>query len=221
MTDRQPPPLRLGEAHQSLAELVCADVRNRILSGALQPGQRLVEENLASQLGVSRNPVREAIRMLAAEGFVDLTARRGATVARLRADQTEDLFHVRAALEGLAARVAASRHTPADIEKLERILDDARADEAAGQLDDLAELNTAFHLAIADVAGRTYVDVSTPVLQRAQWLFRRTAASRASSSHLEHRTIVEAIAAGAEDYAEAAARAHVEAARQTFIKSVD
>ncbi len=212
--------LTLGDTHRSLAELVCTEVRNRIMSGALQPGERLVEENLAAQLGVSRNPVREAFRMLSTEGFVELTARRGATVARLRPDQSEDLFHVREALECLSARLAARRRTPGDIEKLEHILGKAEG-EAADKLDDLAELNTTFHLAIAEIAGPTYLDVSTPILQRAQWLFRRTVASRASSSHAEHRAIVDAISAGEEADAAAAASAHVEAARKTFADSID
>ncbi|MBF8188904.1 GntR family transcriptional regulator [Nonomuraea sp. K274] len=76
--------LTLGAAHQTLRDEVTAELRRRILSGALAQGERLVEDRLAALLGVSRNPVRESIRVLAAEGFVQVVPRLGATVARLR-----------------------------------------------------------------------------------------------------------------------------------------
>ncbi|WP_127930794.1 GntR family transcriptional regulator [Nonomuraea polychroma] len=99
--------LTLGAAHRTLRDEVTGELRRRILSGELAQGERLVEDRLAALLGVSRNPVRESIRVLAAEGFIDVTPRLGATVARLSADQGEELFDVRMAVEGLAARLAA------------------------------------------------------------------------------------------------------------------
>lgn len=118
---------RLGESHQSLAEAVCAELRSRILSGALAPGQRLVEEALAATFGVSRNPVREALRVLAAEGLVEVLPRRGATVSLLTAEEAQELFDLRLAVEGVAARIAARKRNPDGLRRLEEVLAQARA----------------------------------------------------------------------------------------------
>ena len=85
----------LGSSHVPLRDLVTDEIRRRILTGALPPGDRLVEDRLAEDLGVSRNPVREAIRVLATEGLVEVTPRRGAAVARPRPAHAEELFEVR------------------------------------------------------------------------------------------------------------------------------
>src|SRR3569833_1070557 len=96
----------LGAQHLPLRDVVTAELRRLILQGELLPGERLVEDRLAERLGVSRNPVREAIRVLAAEGFVEVTPRRGAAVSRLSPEEAEELFDVRMALEGLSARLS-------------------------------------------------------------------------------------------------------------------
>ena len=102
----------VGDSHLPLRDVVAAELRRLILDGSLKPGDRLVEDRLAQQLGVSRNPIREAMRVLEAEGFLDVVSRRGAFVARLTARQADDLFHVRLALEPLGARLAASAEEP-------------------------------------------------------------------------------------------------------------
>ncbi|HEY6494553.1 MAG TPA: GntR family transcriptional regulator, partial [Trebonia sp.] len=90
-----------------MRDAAATEIRRLILDGTLKQGERLVEDRLAEQLGVSRNPVREALRMLEAEGFVDTAARRGCFVATLSAEQAGDLFEVRIAVEPLGARLAA------------------------------------------------------------------------------------------------------------------
>src|ERR1700732_386053 len=91
----------LGRTHLPLRDVVATELRRRILDGTLGQGERLIEDRLAEQLGVSRNPIREALRMLEAEGFLDVTARRGCFVATLSGDQADDLFEVRLAVEPL------------------------------------------------------------------------------------------------------------------------
>jgi DNA-binding GntR family transcriptional regulator len=91
--------LTLGAAHQTLRDEVTTELRRRILFGEFAQGERLVEDRLAALLGVSRNPVRESIRVLATEGFVEVVPRLGATVARLSAEEGEELFDVRMAIE--------------------------------------------------------------------------------------------------------------------------
>src|SRR6202045_5255261 len=97
---------RLGEEHSSLHDQVVTELRQAILSGRLKPGERLVEGRLADELGVSRNPVREAIRVLASEGLVDVAARRGASVAVMSDQEARETIEVRALLEGENARLA-------------------------------------------------------------------------------------------------------------------
>jgi DNA-binding GntR family transcriptional regulator len=211
----------LGSTHRPLRDVVTAELRRLILAGELTPGERLVEDRLAERLGVSRNPVREAIRVLAAEGFVEVTPRRGAAVSRLPTDEAEELFDVRMALEGLTARLSARKVTPASASRLRRVLDSARVAVDEGRLDEVADLNTAFHAAVAETAGNAYLGlVVGPMLRRAQWVFQQTASHRAPHSWTEHLGLYEAIAAGDESEAEARAVAHVEAARRSYLAAL-
>lgn len=211
----------LGSTHRTLRDEVTKELRRRILSGELAQGERLVEDRLAALLGVSRNPVRESIRVLAAEGFVEVVPRIGATVARLSAEEGEELFDVRMAIEGLAARLAARKRSPEAAERLRRVLDAAKEAVADGRLEEVSKLNTAFHLAVGEAAGNSYLNLMMkPMLQRAQWVFSQTAAARGPHSWTEHVSLCEAIAAGDEDEAQARAVAHVAAARRSFLAAV-
>ncbi|YCK41341.1 GntR family transcriptional regulator [Actinomadura sp. ATCC 39365] len=210
-----------GAARTTLLGEVTEELRRRILSGELAQGERLVEDRLAALLGVSRNPVRESIRVLAAEGFVEVVPRVGARVARLTAEEGEELFDVRMAVEGLAARLAARKRGPEAVARLRRVLDAAREAVDAGRPAEVAELNTAFHLAVGEAAGNSYLNLMMrPMVLRAQWVFSQTAAARGPHSWTEHLSLCEAIAAGDEDEAQARAVAHVAAARRSFLAAV-
>src|SRR5258708_11666035 len=102
----------LGRSHRPLRDVVAAEMRRLILDGTLRQGERLIEDRLAEQLGVSRNPIREAIRVLEAEGFLDVTARRGSFVATLSAQQAADLFQVRLAGAPLGPPLPPRRPSP-------------------------------------------------------------------------------------------------------------
>lgn len=207
-------PRTLGSAHLPLREVVAAEMRRLILDGELAPGEHLIEDRLAEQLGVSRNPVREAIRVLGAEGFIEVSARRGAFVARMSAQDATDLFQVRLALEPLGARLAAQAAGPSEIQKLTGILDRARKATDDGNLDVLADLNTEFHAQIFQTSGNSYLaNIGVPMVKRAQWLFRQSAPYRAPHSWQEHQILVGAIEAADEELAETQARLHVLAAR--------
>ena len=108
--------------YQPLREVVFEALRDAIVSRILEPGERLMEVQLAEAMGVSRTPVREAIRRLELEGFVVMIPRRGAYVAQLSLKDIADAFEIRGALEGLAAGLAAERATEDDIEELGRLL---------------------------------------------------------------------------------------------------
>lgn len=207
----------LGEAHLPLRSVVHEELRRLILSGELPPGSRLVEDRLAARLGVSRNPVREAIRVLAAEGFVEVLPRRGAAVASMGQAEVAELFEVRMALETLAAKLAAKHITPAKARHLEGVLEAAEQATQAGEQQRLVDLNAQFHEAVVQATDNTYlIMVTEPVLQRARWVYQQSLPVRAAHSWSEHVSLARAIIDGDEVAAEAYAVAHVAAARASF-----
>ena len=209
--------MTVGRDHQPLRSLVSDELRRLVVTGELPPGSRIVEESLAARLGVSRNPVREALQALAAEGFVELLPRRGAVVAQITPEQAEDLFDVRTALEPLAARLAARRADADGIDRLRDVLERAREATDFGELDVLATCNTEFHSLVVELSGNDYLGLLVaPMARRVQWVFRTSAATRAPHSWIEHEELLRAIASGDEDYAEAVARSHVAAARASY-----
>ena len=116
------PAIRPLDALPSLQERTYAALRRAIVGGQFEPGQRLFEHALADMLGVSRNPVREAIRRLQQDGFVEVRPRAGIFVAAFSLDEVEDLYRIRAALEGTVAALAAERMTDKELTELEVVL---------------------------------------------------------------------------------------------------
>jgi DNA-binding GntR family transcriptional regulator len=207
----------IGTAHQPLRSLVCEELRRQVITGELPPGTRLVEDRLAASLGVSRNPVREALQTLAGEGFVQILPRRGAVVAEITPAQAEELFDVRIALESLAARLAARNADAAAVARLRAVLERARLATEAGDLDALAARNTEFHQLVVAAGGNDYLCLLfAPMARRVQWVFRASAASRAPHSWTEHEGLLNAITDGDEEYAAVLAIAHVAAARASY-----
>ena len=198
-------------------DVVAAELRRLILCGELRPGGRLVEDRLAERLGVSRNPVREALTVLAAEGFVEVQARKGACVARLSSVDAEDLYEVRLALEPVGARLAAAGATEEGTAALRSLLAQSWSATENGDLDRLSDLNTSFHCTVMTLSGNGYLSgIAEPMIKRAQWLFRHSAAARAPHSWTEHQELLEAIASGDQAAAQAAAYRHVVSARSSF-----
>jgi DNA-binding GntR family transcriptional regulator len=128
-----------------------------IVEGRLRPNQRLVEMQLCQEFGCSRSPLREAIRMLAAEGLVTLTPRRGARVADLSPKALRDVFEVRLLLEGLSARLAAEHRSDQEVTELKAMNASMRRAVETGDLNLFFALNTAFHQAIARIGGNAYL----------------------------------------------------------------
>lgn len=206
-----------GESPPQLMEFAAGELRRMILSLELAPGSHLVENKLAERLGVSRNPVREAIRTLAAEGFVEILPRRGAFVAQLTPADAEHIYDVRLALEPLGARLAARNGPRLGVVPLRESVDRARVAMGAGQLDLVADLNTEFHLLVMEMTGNRYlISIAAGMIQRAQWIYRQIASTRAAHSWSEHAGLIEAIGSGDEEAAEAEARSHVTSARRSF-----
>ena len=127
---------------QTREEFAAQKLREAILLGHLKPGDKLDQNEIAELLGISRSPVRDALRTLAAEGLVEVIPHRGAAVAELSADEVEEIFLIRRILEGMAARLATQRIGPAQIAELQAVLDEI---DQTSDLDGWLELNRRFH----------------------------------------------------------------------------
>lgn len=210
----------LGNAHRPLRAEVLDELRARIIAGVYPQGARLLEEEVAAELAVSRNPVREALQALAGEGFVEIEPRRGARVSVLTPRRTDDLFAVRRALEGLVAALAAERRTPAQLAELTAIVDRGMACTASGELDELPALNTRFHGLLAEAADNQILsDTLERLTHVIQWIYTSGIAARSQGSWSEHATIVAAIAAGDAEAAEREAKVHIAAAHAAFVEA--
>lgn len=210
--------MSLGRDHRPLRDIVCDELRTQIIAGDYPPGAHLVEDRLAKELGVSRNPVREALRVLQAEGFIDMIPRRGAVVATLSDVEVRDIFDVRMALERLAAQLAARRADKEDVDELRRILAEAEAALSQDDAAALTELNAEFHEQVLIVSGNGYLrDVMLQLRGRMKWIFSRTAGSpRGQHSLDEHVQLADAIERGDEDAAAELALRHVRAAADSY-----
>jgi DNA-binding GntR family transcriptional regulator len=188
-----------------------------IVGGELQPGQHLVETDLARQLGVSRQPIREALHRMEAEGWVDLRPSQGAFVHVPTGAEVDELLDVRALLEAETARLAARAATPAQVARLREIC--AGAQEAAGQ-DDLGRAvaaNDSFHGEIALVAGNSVLaELAGIVGRRVQWYYRMAAPGHGHGSSPEHAELIDAIEAADPDQAQLLARRHTERTRDAY-----
>jgi DNA-binding GntR family transcriptional regulator len=203
----------IGADHIALREQVLSELRRRIVDGDYAQGERLTENRLADDFGVSRNPVREALRVVESEGFVEILPRRGAVVATLDDTAIRDLFAVRKQLETLAAGLAAERATEEDVARLRGLLAEANAATDSEDFARVAELNSELHVAVIDISGNRWLaSLSSAMYHHVHWVFRVGAAQRAPHSWEEHIRLVDAIAAGDADAAVAAATAHIEAA---------
>ncbi|MEU0566944.1 GntR family transcriptional regulator [Nonomuraea sp. NPDC005983] len=191
-------------------------VRELIVSGAYLPGQRVTEFDLSERLEVSRTPIREALRKLESDGLVR-GGRRGMTVVELGGKALRDAYLVRASLEGLAAELAARRQqageiSPAALNRLVQYADQADRATRDGDLAAGVLHNRAFHRHVAVLADNPLaLEVLDRVWDQITVSTRTslTAPSRPAQVDDEHRTLIEAITAGAPDAAVAAARAHI------------
>jgi len=209
-----PPP---AADRASLSKLVAEQIRSQILSGKLRPGERLVEDRLSAELGVSRVPVREALLGLSVEGLVNLEPRRGASVVEISPETVAELVEVRALLEGLNARLAARRHDPAIIDELSDALRRGNAAAGAGSAEELARLNAEFHDLLA-VASRNAVlsGIMRSLRERTSLAFAANGRRRALQDWKEHAGVLAAVIDGDEDLAELLATRHVQNAAAAF-----
>lgn len=212
--------LNLDE-YKPLRDVVFENLREAILEGKLKPGQRLMEVQLAEQLGVSRTPVREAIRKLELEGLVVMLPRKGAYVANMSLKDVIDVLEIRAILEGLAASLAAERINPEDIKKLEKIAQEFEECTIASDIDTLLKKDVEFHECIFKATNNKKLHSLINSLWEQVYRFRVTYISDYDSSLSivnEHKLILEAIKKGDNELAKRYATEHIEKAEQFMIE---
>jgi DNA-binding GntR family transcriptional regulator len=189
MTD--PIPLRGTSLHDGVA----ARLRAMVFDGELGPGQWIDEKALAEAWQVSRTPLREALKVLAAEGLVELVPHRGCRVIELGDDDADALFPVMALLEGRCAHEAAKKATDADLRQLRRLHDDLEHHAAAHDLDGYYRANHAFHSAVQRLAANRWLDRATGDLRRFMRMMRGRQLAlpgRIDASINEHRVLIDA-----------------------------
>jgi DNA-binding GntR family transcriptional regulator len=195
-------PLRL-DAYEALREAV--------LLGRLRPGERIVEAEIARQMGISRGPIREAVRQLEQDGLVEYRPRRGVVVAALTRERVLDAYAVRAQLEGFAARLAAQRITLADLAHLDELLNRMREHARSGHASSLLRADVSFHEHICLVSGnRVLLRLWHSLGPHAWTLFSGAQVHDYTLEQLaeRHRPIIDALCAGDPDSAERIGNAH-------------
>jgi DNA-binding GntR family transcriptional regulator len=209
---KRPAPLR-ESAYEALTQM--------IIAGRLQPGQHLVEVEIARLLGVSRQPVREALQRLHNEGWVDLRPGYGAMVHLPAEDEVDQLLTVRTVLESEAARLAAGRAPTEAIAELREMCATGTRMVKEGNIDEAVRVNAEFHRSIAELSGNRFIaDFAAQVDRRVRWYYTPVAPARGQASWREHARIITAIAERDEEKASKVMREHTERTRKAYHTAV-
>ncbi len=203
---------------KSLSRMVAEEIKEAIMQGVLQPGDKLVETSLTESLGVSRTPLREAFRELAAEGYITVIPHKGAYVSSLSEEDVLDLYAISSVLEGLAARlVAQNLKAESDREKLRSLYNELKEQNDKGNVDAYWAANRNFHQFIAEASGNPRL-LDLIENMRRQILKTRVISmrypERLEDSMAEHEEILGAILAGEGRKAESLVIEHLEKQRE-------
>jgi DNA-binding GntR family transcriptional regulator len=221
--DNRLAPIRL-DSYQPLREVVCETLRAAIRKGILKPGERLMEIQLAEELGVSRTPVREAIRKLELEGYVIMMPRRGTYVANLSIRDVNEVFEIRTSLDSLASGLAAERITDEELERLQRLLVMIGEYIEKNDMEKIVETDTEFHDILYQASRNARLVGIIFNLREQLTRFRTTSMAypgRLKETLEEHRRIVEAIAQGDVLEAQRVSEEHMEKSEHTLLISME
>ena len=208
--------------YKPLREVVFENIRKAIIEGVLKPGERLMEIQLSEQLGVSRTPVREAIR-IELEGLVVMLPRKGAYVANISKKDLMDILEVRVGLEGLAAYCATDRMTKDHIKKLETISKELEEAVYKNDVETMLAKDEEFHTLIFEATGNKRLISMMINIWETVYRFRLMYMSDYSSAVNivdEHKKIIEAFKKGKANLAEKLAKEHIELAQQFMIEKL-
>lgn len=208
---------------RSLADEAADAIREQILEGRFRRGEHLVEARIASELNVSRGPVREAFKLLRSEGLVADEPRRGTFVVALTAKDVGDIYELRAALEWAAVRSIAAQQAPESVPALSAVLDEMTAAVGAGDIHAVALADLAFHEALCRLSGNARLHAvfsqTVPALRTLLMVDQHLYSGREIAD--QHRPILEAIAAGDANLAAALVDSHVRRAREQVLEFLD
>lgn len=210
------------QEHKPLRELVYEELRKLITTGQIKPGTRMMEIDIAESMGVSRTPVREAIRQLEKDNLVTIEPRRGAYVSDITTKDIEDMLLVREPLEGLATYLAAINMSDEQIEELAQMKEKYESAFENGTSEDLIELDTQFHNIIGEGSGNTYLisvlqDMREQVL-RFRYIYFKSQ-KRAEDVIKDHNDILESIRSRNSADAKKYAIRHIDRLRASIINA--
>ena len=216
-------PIKL-DSYKPLRELVCEKIRQAITTGIFKSGERLMEIQLAEEMGVSRTPVREAIRKLELEGFVVMIPRRGTYVADISIKDITEVYEIRTALDVLAAGLAAERISDEELEEMQRLLVEIGQHIEEGNIDKIVETDTAFHDVLYQASrNERLVNIISNLREQITTLRGRSMhyPGRLTNTLEEHRAIVDSMAQRDVEKAKKAVRDHMENAEHTLLKAIE
>lgn len=209
-----------AHSHRPLREIVYEELKMQILTGKITPGTRMMEVELAESMGVSRTPIREAIKKLEQEGLVIIEPRKGAYASQISVKDMVDILEVRQDMEGLAAHMAAYRMTPKQMRELERISISYNKAVAESNVSDMIKYDTDFHNLIVESCDNSILTMMINQLQELLLRFRYVYydnLKHAEKMPSEHSMIMEAIKDGRSDAARASAEMHIERIKESVM----
>ena len=206
--------------HRPLREIVYEELKLLIVKGKIQPGMRLMEEELAEDMGVSRTPIREAIRKLEKEGLITIEPRRGAYVSQLSSQDMVEILEVRQNVEGFAAELAAKRITEEEKIKLKEIAEEYEIAVKENDMPAMIKADTAFHHIIVEATRNKILIQMVEQLQELVLRFRYLYYDnfkRSDKMTEEHKMIYQAILDGNADVAKESADVHINRLKELVI----
>ncbi|SDJ32197.1 DNA-binding transcriptional regulator, GntR family [Nonomuraea maritima] len=203
----------------TLRESVIEAIQELIVSGQLKPGQHLVESELAEMLGVSRQPVREALQQLSGEGWVDLHPGQGAFVHVPTVQEADQLLAVRALLETESARLAAKHAGKDGVRRLRELCQGGIAAVEDDDVETAVALNSELHALVTALSGNSVLaELASQVARRVRWYHTPVARQRGMASWVEHSQLIDAIEAGDDNRAAKIMREHTEHTRASYME---
>ena len=211
------------DAFLPLRDVVFNTLRQAILTGELKPGERLMEIHLANRLGVSRTPIREAIRKLELEGLVVMVPRKGAEVAQITEKSMNDVLEVRRALDALCAELACDRITKEELESLREACEHFEQVVKTGDVKEIAQADVALHDIIVQATGNQRLIQLVNNLSEQMYRYRFEYI-KDFSQHArlveEHRIIYESLLHGDKETASEAAKTHIDNQEKAIIRQI-
>ena len=208
--------------HRPLREIVYEELKMQILTGRIEPGTRMMEIELAEEMGVSRTPIREAIRKLEKEGLVTIEPRKGAYASDVSTEDMVEILEVRQIMEGLAAELAASRVQEVQLDQLREAEERYNAAVASGDTEQMIKYDSQFHKMIVEASNnKTLMQLIEPLQEMAlrfRYLYYHDL-NRAMNMPHEHDEIIDAIAIGDQEQAKLAASMHIKRLKDAVEKN--